>query len=91
MLPQFKAGVHVSEITAGLLGMIIRDLIYCGDTVNTTARIRSMCLELNEPFILSEDFMQGFSTPFGYEIAEIGKMELKGRHEPAKLYSLKFE
>ncbi|MBD0278741.1 MAG: adenylate/guanylate cyclase domain-containing protein [Flavisolibacter sp.] len=91
VLPEFKAGVHAGEVTAGLIGMIKRDLIYCGDTVNTTARIRSMCGELNEFFILSEDFMHDFSPPFGYEIVVIGKLELKGRNEPAKLYSLKFE
>ncbi len=50
-----------------------------------------MCHELNELFVLSEDFMHDFHQPHGYEINEIGKMELKGRHEPAKLYSLKFE
>ncbi|MBD0333004.1 MAG: hypothetical protein ICV66_10135 [Chitinophagaceae bacterium] len=89
--PEFKAGVHAGEITAGFIGIIKRDLIYCGDTLNTTARIRSMCNELDEEFVLSEDFMHDFHQPFGYEIREIGKMDLKGRQEPIKLYSMKFE
>lgn len=90
-LPKFKAGVHAGEITAGFIGVIKKDLLYCGDTVNTAARIRSMCNELNESFILSEDFMCEFNQPFSYEISEIGKLELKGRTEPIKLYSLKLE
>lgn len=89
--PTFKAGVHAGEVTAGFIGLIKKDLIYCGDTVNTTARIRSMCNELNESFILSEDFMQEFEAPHGYEIDNIGTMELKGRAEPVKLFSLKFD
>ncbi|HEU4471308.1 MAG TPA: adenylate/guanylate cyclase domain-containing protein [Flavisolibacter sp.] len=89
--PRFKAGVHAGEVTAGFIGIIKKDLIYCGDTMNTTARIRSMCNELEEPFILSEDFMQDFHQPFGYEIGKIGTMELKGRSEPIKLFSLKFD
>jgi adenylate cyclase len=59
--------------------------------MNTTARIRSMCNDLNEPFILSEDFMMDFEPPPTYIIENIGTMELKGRSEPVKLYSLKFD
>ncbi|MFL5810381.1 MAG: adenylate/guanylate cyclase domain-containing protein, partial [Flavisolibacter sp.] len=61
-VPRFKAGVHAGEVTAGFVGQIKRELIYSGDTMNTTARIRSMCNELNESFILSEDFMKDFAT-----------------------------
>jgi len=89
--PTFKAGVHVGEVTAGFIGLIKRELIYCGDTMNTTARIRSMCNELNESFILSEDFMIDFACPHGYEISRIGTIELKGKTEPTKLFALKFE
>jgi adenylate cyclase len=59
--------------------------------MNTAARIRSMCNELNESFILSEDFMREFHQPYGYSISEIGKIELKGRTEAVKLYALNFE
>ncbi len=89
--PRFKAGVHAGEVTAGFIGVIKKDLIYCGDTMNTAARIRSMCNELDEPYMLSEDFMQDFHQPFGYNIEKIGTMELKGRSEPVKLFSLKLE
>jgi adenylate cyclase len=91
LVPGFKAGVHAGEVTSGLIGMIKRDLIYCGDTINTSARIRSMCNELNEAYVLSEDFMKDFNQPFGYEIDMIGEMELKGRQEPIKLYAMNFE
>lgn len=90
-IPKFKAGAHAGEVTAGFVGQIKKELVYSGDTMNTAARIRSMCNELNESFILSEDFMHDFHQPFGYTISEIGKIELKGRTEPVKLYSLNFE
>lgn len=90
-LPKFKAGIHAGEVTAGFVGQIKKEMIYSGDTINTAARIRSMCNDLTEPFILSEDFMQDIHPPFGYTISEIGKIELKGRTEPVKLYSLKFD
>jgi adenylate cyclase len=89
--PEFKVGVHAGEVTAGLIGIIKRDLIYCGDTTNTTSRICSMCSELDESYLLSEDFMNDFQPLQGYHIQEIGKMELKGKQELIKLYALKLE
>jgi adenylate cyclase len=89
--PKFKAGIHAGEVTAGFVGLIKKELIYSGDTMNTTARIRSMCNDLNESYMVSEDFMSNFEQPHGYQIEKIGTMELKGRTEPIKLFALKFE
>jgi adenylate cyclase len=88
--PSFKAGIHAGEVTAGVIGLIKKDLIYSGDTLNTTARIRSKCHELNKEFVLSGDFLNDFHTPHSFCIEEIGQMELKGREEKEKLYSLTF-
>jgi adenylate cyclase len=89
--PTFKAGIHSGEVTAGLIGIIKKDLTYSGDTLNTAARIRSKCSELKEAFVVSEDFLNNFSTPFAYQVNEIGEIELKGRVEKEKLYSLSFD
>ena len=89
--PTFKAGIHSGEVTAGVIGIVKKDLVYSGDTLNTTARIRSKCHELEEPFVVSEDFLHDFSTPFAFKLHEIGEMELKGKIEKEKLYSLVFE
>src|SRR6185503_1000196 len=89
--PTFKAGIHSGEVTAGVIGIIKKDLVYSGDTLNTTARIRSKCHELDESFVVSGDFLNDFSTPFAYKVNEIGEMEFKGRSEKEKLYSVIFE
>jgi adenylate cyclase len=89
--PTFKAGIHSGEVTAGVIGVIKKDLVYSGDTLNTTARIRSKCHELEEAFVVSGDFLNEFSTPFAYKVNEIGEMEFKGRAEKEKLYSIEFE
>lgn len=89
--PTFKAGIHSGEVTAGVIGIIKKDLVYSGDTLNTTARIRSKCHELEESFVVSSDFLHEFSTPFAYKVNEIGEMEFKGRTEKEKLFSVIFE
>jgi len=89
--PTFKAGIHSGEVTAGVIGIVKKDLVYSGDTLNTAARIRSKCHELEESFVVSGDFLHDFSTPFAYKVNEIGEMEFKGRAEKEKLYSVIFE
>jgi adenylate cyclase len=89
--PGFKAGIHAGDVTAGYIGIIKKDLVFSGDTLNTTARIRSKCHDLQSTFVLSHEFIQGLPHQSEYIIKEIGEMELKGRMEKEKLYSLNFE
>lgn len=88
VVPSFKAGVHAGNVTAGYIGIIKKDLVFSGDTLNTTARIRSKCHELKHTFILSIDFLHDFDVPESYKVNEIGEMEFKGRKEKSKVYSL---
>lgn len=90
-VPRFKAGVHAGEVTAGFIGIVKRELIYCGDTLNTTARICSICHELNSLYLLSEDFMLEFHQPHGYTIEEVGELQLRGRTTPTKIFSMNFD
>src|SRR6188768_1979105 len=90
VVPTFKTGIHAGDVTAGYIGIIKKDLIFSGDTLNTTARIRSKCHELKHSFIVSIDFLHDFDAPAKYQITEIGEMEFKGRKEKSKVYSLEF-
>ena len=88
VVPSFKAGVHAGNVTTGYIGVIKKELVFSGDTLNTTARIRSKCHELKHTFILSIDFLHDFEVPEKYSVNEIGEMEFKGRKEKSKVYSL---
>ena len=89
--PSFKTGIHAGEVTAGVIGIVKKDLVYSGDTLNTTARIRGKCHDLDKQFVLSGDFMNDFHTPHSFRIEVIGEMEFKGREEKEKLYSVEFD
>ena len=87
LVPSFKAGVHAGDVTVGYIGIIKKELVFSGDTLNTTARIRSKCHELKHSFILSVDFLHDFEVPETYSVNEIGEMEFKGRKEKSRVYS----
>ena len=88
--PTFKAGIHAGDVTAGYIGIIKKDLVFSGDTLNTTARIRSKCHELKHSFIVSIDFLNDLEVPAKFHVNDIGEMEFKGRKEKSKVFSLEF-
>ena len=88
--PSFKAGIHAGEVTAGYIGIIKKDLVFSGDTLNTAARIRSKCHQLGHLFVVSGDFLGEYKTLPEAEFKEIGEIELKGKEEKVKLYGVLF-
>lgn len=88
-VPHFKAGVHCGDVTTGEIGTYKKEIVFTGDTVNTTSRIQGKCSELGEQILVSESvykFMEE-CTPY-YSFREISDMELRGKKEPVKLYAV---
>ncbi len=86
--PEFRVGIHMGDVTVGEIGVIKKDLAMSGDTMNTTARIRSACNELNQKFIMSKDFMEN-SELTEWQGESLGIVDLKGKANGIELFSLK--
>ena len=59
-----------------------------GDTLNTTARIRSTCKEINQKFIVSKDFAEK-SNLKTFRLESLGIIELKEKTIGIELFALK--
>ena len=88
VIPEFRVGIHMGDVTIGEIGIIKKDLAMSGDTMNTTARIRSACTELNQKFIMSKDFMEN-SGLTEWQGESLGIVDLKGKANSIELFSLK--
>jgi adenylate cyclase len=88
VVPEFRVGIHVGEVTVGEIGVIKKDLAMSGDTMNTTARIRSACSELNQKFIVSKDFMDAVDLK-EWQAESLGVVDLKGKTSGVELFALK--
>lgn len=88
MIPEFRVGIHAGDVTVGEIGVIKKDIAMSGDTMNTTARIRSACSELNQKFIVSKDFFD-IADLKEWQTESLGVVELKGKSEGVELFSLK--
>ncbi|HXR84115.1 MAG TPA: adenylate/guanylate cyclase domain-containing protein [Hanamia sp.] len=88
IVPEFRVGINVGEVTVGEIGVLKKDLAMSGDTMNTTARIRSACNELNHHFIVSKEFVEA-SKLKGWQTQSLGLIDLKGKDRSVELFSLK--
>jgi adenylate cyclase len=88
IVPEFRVGIHVGEVTVGEIGVIKKDLAMSGDTMNTTARIRGACNELRHHFIVSKDFVET-SNLKDWQAESLGMVDLKGKDHRIELFSLK--
>jgi adenylate cyclase len=78
-LPYFKAGLHMGKVTAVEIGDIKRDIAYHGDTLNTAARIQSVCNEYNKDFLISEYLLDKINLNHNFKTERLGMILLKGK------------
>lgn len=88
IIPEYKVGIHAGNVTVGQVGISKKDLVMSGDTMNTAARIRSACTELNQKFLVSAEItaLMGMKD---WQIESQGMVELKGKNESIELFALK--
>lgn len=85
--PQFKVGAHVGYVTAVEIGETKRDIAYHGDTLNTAARIQSLCNEYHQLFLISEKLVE-FVKDSPYVLKSLGKIQLKGKTSSSEIFSV---
>ncbi|MBC7934520.1 MAG: adenylate/guanylate cyclase domain-containing protein [Rhizobacter sp.] len=78
-LPHFKAGLHMGKVTAVEIGEIKRDIAYHGDTLNTAARMQSLCNEYKKKFLVSNYFFEISKMNEHFKTENMGMITLKGK------------
>lgn len=88
--PEFKAGLHEGKVTAVEIGEIKLDVAYHGDTINTTARIQSVCNDYGKTLLVSETLFQKLNVlKDGFESEPLGSIQLKGKTENITIYAIR--
>ncbi len=87
-VPEFKAGLHGGKVTAVEVGDIKRDIAYHGDTLNTAARIQSVCNKYNKRFLTSSYVLTNTEIKKQFKTESIGLVELKGKTQPVEIISI---
>jgi len=88
-IPEYKAGLHCGEVIAAVVGDVKKELIYNGDVLNTTSRIRSYCTEVGKRFLASSDMISRLAKIDDfYKVEPLGVSHLKGKKNIVGLFSV---
>lgn len=83
----FGVGAHVGEVVLGAVGLPERsDYTAMGDTVNTAARMESLCKELGVDCVLSAELAARLDGAVG--VKALGSATVKGKAQPILVYTL---
>lgn len=88
LVPEYKAGIHAGVVTVGQVGIIKKDLVMSGDAINTAARIRSACTDLNQKYLVSKTMIELLDFK-EWQTESLGPIDLKGKNEDMELFVLK--
>ena len=88
-IPKFKAGAHAGKVMVLQVGQVRRDISYNGDTINTAARIESMCNEYRQNFLISGELYNLINTPEEFNFKEVGDIKLRGKRKNTSIYQVK--
>lgn len=89
IIPKFKAGIHAGKVMVLQVGQIRRDISYNGDTLNTAARIESMCNEYRQEVLISGDLFERIKDKKKYTFKNVGNIKLKGKRKAIDIFQVR--
>lgn len=89
VIPKFKAGAHVGKVMVLQVGQIRRDISYNGDTINTAARIESLCNELKQDMLISGDLYYLIKDKSDFYFKNIENIKLKGKRKAIDIFQVR--
>ena len=87
-IPKFKVGAHYGKVITSELGDLKKEIVFNGDVLNTTARIRSRCSELKCGFLISKKLHDQLGFPRNIVSKSKGTYALKGKVHNIELFEI---
>jgi len=88
IVPHVQASLHTGSVVRAEIGEVKTQIVFHGDTMNTTARILSKCNQLKTGLLASEQLIRMIGLPRIYEKKSVGEISLRGKQEPLKLFEI---
>ena len=87
-VPHVRAGLHTGSVVRAEIGEVKTQIVFHGDTMNTTARILDKCKELKMGLLASDQLIRMIGLPRIYSKKSVGEIELRGKNEDIKLFEI---
>ena len=87
-IPEIEAAIHQGDVVGTEIGELKTQIVFHGDTLNTTSRILDQCKVLGFKLLLSNDYKKLIEKYYPLNFESAGNFELKGKIIPISLYGL---
>ena len=87
-IPHLQAGLHTGSVVRAEIGEVKTQIVFHGDTMNTTSRILGKCTELKTGLLTSDQLIRMIGLPRIYNKKSVGEIDLRGKQEPIKLFEI---
>jgi len=87
-IPRIQAGLHTGSVVRAEIGEVKTQIVFHGDTMNTTSRILGKCKELKLGLLASDQLIRMIGLPRIYAKKFVGDIELRGKQDPIKLFEV---
>lgn len=78
-VPDFRAALHAGDVTAGEVGVLKREQVFSGDTLNTASRIQERCKALDRRLLVSGDLADRLPAGVPFRLEPMEEIELRGK------------
>jgi adenylate cyclase len=86
--PRLRIALHGGPIVVSEIGDERREIVYFGDTINTTARLRSLAKKVQRSIVVSAALLARLQLPGNARAEDIGTFELSGKAEGTRVFAV---
>ncbi len=86
--PDFRAGIHVGEVTTGEIGALKKEIVFTGDVLNTAARLQTLGKQYQTDLVFSEELHQMLSADHTFKVEHLGQLMLRGKSQETGLFTI---
>ncbi len=87
--PEFRAALHVGDVTVGEIGIVRKDIIFSGDVLNTTSRLQGECRTRDEDLLVSGALLEAIVLDDDFIPERLGMIALRGREETVEVFAVR--
>jgi len=86
--PQLRMALHGGPVVVSEIGDDRREIVYFGDTINTTARLRGLAKKIRRTCLISAFLLEQVPLPSGIRVENMGSFALSGKALETHVYAL---
>jgi adenylate cyclase len=86
--PRLRIALHGGPVVVSEIGDDRREIVYFGDTINTTARLRGLAKKIQRGLVISAVLLEHMRLPDGVRAEDMGAFELSGKEDATRVYAV---